>query len=159
MTLQALRQCASPAGRTAILRYVLLAMTANLAWEVVQLPLYAIWQSATTGELVYAVVHCTIGDFIILAVTFLLALLLAGDPAWPKRRYGRVGALATLLGVIYTVFSEWVNVAVLRSWTYAPAMPLLPPLGTGLLPVLQWLVIPPSALFGAWLATRQALHR
>ncbi len=157
MSLQALRQPVSPAGRIVIFRYLLVGMTANLAWEAAQLPLYAIWQSATVDKLAYAVLHCTLGDLVILAVSFVLALLLAGNPEWPVRSYGRVGSLATLFGVTYTIFSEWLNVVVLRRWAYASTMPLLPPLGTGLSPALQWLVIPPSALFIAWPPRRHTI--
>ncbi len=55
----------------------------------------------------------------------------------------------------YTLFREWFNVTVRGSWTYAPAMPRLPPLGTGLAPLLQWLAVP-SVAFA--LARRKALN-
>ena len=51
-----------------------------------------------------------------------------------------------LLGLCYTVFSEWLNTQVRQSWSYTEAMPLLPPLGTGLAPFLQWLIVPGIAL-------------
>jgi hypothetical protein len=51
-----------------------------------------------------------------------------------------------LLGLGYTVFSEWLNTQIRQSWSYTAAMPLLPPLGTGLTPFLQWLVVPGIAL-------------
>jgi hypothetical protein len=63
-----------------------------------------------------------------------------------------VALLATILGAAFTMVSEWVNVEIWRSWAYAPAMPRLPPLGTGLTPMLQWLVIPSLALGLARLA-------
>ena len=37
-------------------------------------------------------------------------------------------------------------------WEYAEAMPRLPLLGTGLAPLLQWLLIPPLVI---WLVRRQ----
>jgi len=40
------------------------------------------------------------------------------------------------------VFSEWLNVEVRATWTYTDQMPVLPPLGTGLTPLLQWLIVP-----------------
>jgi hypothetical protein len=67
---------------------------------------------------------------------------------WPSGGYVRVAAVTVLLGVAYTVFSEWQNVAVRGSWAYAPAMPRLPPLGTGLSPLLEWIVVPLTAF--AW---------
>jgi hypothetical protein len=76
----------------------------------------------------------------------MLALLLIGDANWPRFGYRWVVLATTILGLSYTVFSEWLNVEVRQSWAYAPAMPLIPPLGTGLAPLLQWLIIPPTAL-------------
>lgn len=133
-------------GRSAVLRYLVIAAVANLGWEMVQLPLYTIWRTGTPAELTYAVIHCTAGDVIQVGAALLVALLLAGDRAWPWRSYVRVTLLATVVGIAFTIFSEWVNVEVRRSWGYAPEMPLLPFLGTGLSPLLQWVIIPPAAL-------------
>ena len=49
---------------------------------------------------------------------------------------------AIALGAAYTILSEWLNVQVRRSWTYTAAMPVVPWLGTGLAPLLQWLLVP-----------------
>jgi len=49
---------------------------------------------------------------------------------------------AIVLGVAYTTWSEWLNVEVWRNWSYTATMPVLPWIGTGLVPVLQWLVVP-----------------
>jgi hypothetical protein len=49
---------------------------------------------------------------------------------------------AIMLGAAYTVFSEWLNIDIRRSWSYTAAMPVFPLLGTGLTPLLQWLVVP-----------------
>jgi len=53
---------------------------------------------------------------------------------------------AILAGLWYTVFSEWLNTQFRQSWSYTEAMPLVPPLGTGLTPFLQWLIVPAVAL-------------
>ena len=60
---------------------------------------------------------------------------------------------AIVLGIGYTIFSEWLNVEVRRSWAYSSAMPVLPWLGTGLAPVLQWIFVPG---FGFAMAARRA---
>ena len=60
---------------------------------------------------------------------------------WPLFA-GRMMLAAVLFGLGYTVFSEWLNVEIRQSWSYTEAMPLLPPLGTGLAPFLQWLAVP-----------------
>jgi hypothetical protein len=59
--------------------------------------------------------------------------------------------LTALIGAAYTVFSEWTNVSIARSWTYADGMPTLT-LGDfplGLTPLAQWLAVPPLALYAA----------
>jgi hypothetical protein len=71
----------------------------------------------------------------------MLAILTARLLGWPLFA-GRMMLAAILLGLGYTVFSEWLNVGIRQSWSYTEAMPLLPPLGTGLAPFLQWLVVP-----------------
>jgi len=155
MGFRALRSALSPPeGRLTIL-YLVFATAANVLWETGQLPLYMIWETGTRGELAYAALHCTAGDVVVLTATFLLALLLAGSREWPSEGFRRVTATVTLLGTAYTTYSEWKNVEVLRNWAYASSMPLLPPLGTGLAPLMQWALIPPSALVAArWIVNR-----
>ncbi len=133
-------------------RYFAIIALGNLAWEIAQLPLYTIWSSGTWRELVIAVVHCTLGDVLISAACLFLGLLVVGGGRL-DRWSGRIAAVAIPLGVGYTVFSEWLNVAVRKSWAYAPAMPVLPVLGTGLAPLLQWLVVP---ALGFWLVACSA---
>jgi hypothetical protein len=118
----------------------------NLAWESLQIPLYTTW-SERWPHVVSAVLHCTVGDLLIGAVVLAFALAIAGR-RWPAERPARrrIAVLTTLAGVAYTVFSEWLNVDIRQSWAYSGLMPRLPPLGTGLTPVLQWLVLPPLAL-------------
>lgn len=135
-------------------RYLGFVVAANLAWEIAQLPLYTLWDEASAGFIVYAVVHCTAGDVMIAFFALVAALLLCRSGAWPGHEYRRVAVVATLLGVGYTVFSEWHNTAVLVSWTYADRMPVLPPLGTGLAPLAQWIVLPPLAF--CWAAPRRS---
>jgi len=70
------------------------------------------------------------------------ALILFGGAAWPTERSGIVAAVAVTLGLAYTIYSEWRNVVVRGSWTYSRLMPVVPPLDTGLSPLLQWLIVP-----------------
>lgn len=143
-------------------RYLALLLVANLAWEVAQLPLYTLWSEGSPGEIARAVLHCTVGDGVIGAVSLGAALLFAGARDWPARGFGRVALAATTLGVGATVALEWLNVELWRNWAYAATMPRLPPLGTGLSPFLQWLLLPPLCLLAARRLARppgQALGR
>jgi hypothetical protein len=53
---------------------------------------------------------------------------------------------------VLTVIFEALATGGLNRWEYAPLMPTLPLLGTGLLPFLQWLLLPPIIL---WFVKRQ----
>lgn len=135
--------------------YVAVLVPLMLVWETVQLPLYTLWQTGTVGEIAYAIVHCTLGDALIGLAALTWALVLVGSPEWPRARFRRVATATLAIGLGYVAYSEWVNIELRGSWAYTEAMPRLPPFGTGLAPLLQWLVIPPIAL----LVVRRACSR
>lgn len=127
----------------------------SLGWELVQLPLYTIWQTAAPGSIAYAVAHCTIGDILIGSAALALALILsrAGEPEeWPMLR---IGAWTATLALAYTVWSERLNLAA-GNWAYAETMPILPWIEVGVSPLLQWLFVPLAAL---WWAHRRMFGR
>ena len=128
----------------------------NLVWELAQLPLYAIWQTATARALVVALLHCMGGDILIALTSLMLALVLAGNVAWPGCHFRRVATLMVLFGFSYTIFSEWLNVTVRHTWAYADRMPIIPVLGVGVSPLVQWLVIPLAAILLARRYSRPA---
>jgi hypothetical protein len=128
-----------------VLAYLSLIAIMDLAWEIAQLPLYTIWRTADARHLAFAVVHCTAGDTMIAAASSLIGVLLAGHRAWPLRHCRRAIAFAVVIGVAYTVLSEWLNVEIRQNWAYTAWMPVLPLLGTGLSPVLQWIFVPLAA--------------
>jgi len=138
-------------ARSVVGRYFLLMVPASVAWEFAQMPLYTLWETGTRAEIVFAALHCSVGDWLIAAGSLALAAALAGGRTWPHQHYARVAALAVALGLAYTIFSEWLNIEVRQSWAYRDAMPRLPLLGTGLSPVLQWLILPTA---GFWLLAR-----
>jgi hypothetical protein len=129
----------------ALRRYILASIVLHLVWELAQLPLYTIWAEPIARQ-AFAVFHCLIGDVMIAGLALLAALALMGRVDWPKSGARPVWLLALFFGAGYTVYSEWLNVSVRGSWSYAPAMPTLPLLGTGVAPFLQWLFVPTAAL-------------
>lgn len=118
------------------------------------MPLYTLWETAPIGEIIFAALHCTGGDVLIAAGALVLAVILFGNRAWPGRRYTAVAAGTIWFGLLYTAFSEWLNVDIRQSWAYGDAMPILPALGTGLSPMLQWILVPAA---GFWIAGRKPL--
>jgi len=141
--------------RRTLMRYFAFVAIANLVWETAQLPLYTSWRTGSIGALAFAVLHCTAGDILIALAALTLALALVGRETWPKDTYAQVTAIATVIGVGYTIYSEWLNTVVRQSWGYMAAMPTLPLVGTGLSPLAQWLILPP---LGLWWSRRSALQ-
>jgi hypothetical protein len=137
-------------------RYLAAGAVGHLVWESAQLPLYTLWTTASPGEMAWAVVHCTAGDLGIAAAALALALVACGRSRWPAERFGAVAAVAVTAGIAYTIYSEWLNTVARQSWAYAEAMPVVPPWGTGLTPLLQWIAIP---AFCFWAARRSPRAR
>jgi hypothetical protein len=136
-------RAALPAVRIA-LSWTFWLFALNLVWEVVQLPLYAMGRYSEWPALGYAVLHCTLGDAAMGFGAYLIAALVTGEPRWPMHR-PLTGLVAVLIaGELFTVWAEWYNVYVLRSWAYAAGMPTIR--GIGVAPLAQWLVLPVLAL-------------
>ena len=132
-------------------------MALSLAWEWAHARLYTIWSEKGLGTIAFSIAHCTLGDLLIGASALCLALTLTRQgtvQAWSNLR---IAVLSALIAALYTVFSEWLNVSILRSWSYADSMPkfAIGDFQLGLTPVAQWLVIPPASLYLARRASRR----
>jgi hypothetical protein len=127
--------------------YFGVVLVGNLIWEVLHLPLYAIWRTGTLKEQAFAAGHCLLGDLLIAMSALTLALLLAGDQRWPLGRFWPTAILTIAFGLAYTGFSEWLNVFVRAAWAYSDWMPTvsIAALKIGLSPLLQWIVVPVAA--------------
>ena len=135
-------QTARQKTRHAIATYLSVMAIAHLLWETFQLPLYTIWLNGRQQDIAFAVVHCTVGDIVIAGLSLVAALVVFGARTWPADRFVPVVALTLLIGIAYTIFSEWLNTSVRKSWTYSELMPIVPWIRTGLSPFLQWLIVP-----------------
>jgi len=80
-----------------------------------------------------------------------LVSIAARGITWLRRPPARHLAALSLLGTAYTALSEQINVGLRQSWAYSHLMPVLPGTSIGVLPLLQWLMLPAVA---AWLASR-----
>ena len=131
------------------LRYVPWLAGLNLVWEAAHVRLYTLWYEATPAYIAFSVLHCTLGDALIGTAALFTTLIAARAGPLAHWHWRRIGVLTALIGLAYTIFSEWMNITWLRSWTYAESMPKLEVAGfdLGLTPVAQWLVVPPLALY------------
>jgi len=146
---------AHSAWLVALRRYLPFVAGADLVWEIAQLPLYSIWATGDARELVVVVAHCTGGDVLIASTALPVGLLVAGNRRWPADGYWRVAALATALGLAYTLLSKRLNL-VAGKWAYSELMSVVPLVNAGLSPLAQWIAIP---AVGFWFARRDVRVR
>jgi hypothetical protein len=64
------------------------------------------------------------------------------DRYWFVGRRTRDTALFVLSGLVLAVVSEYTAVHYRALWRYSKWMPMVPSVGIGLTPLLQWLVLP-----------------
>jgi hypothetical protein len=137
------------AWRLILLGYLPWLAGLNLAWEAAHVRLYTLWYEADPTYIWFSVLHCTVGDVLIGAAALFTALIGARESFLAGWRWHRIAVVATLIGLAYTMFSEWMNITWLRSWTYSATMPRLELAGFefGMTPLAQWLLVPPLALY------------
>jgi hypothetical protein len=124
--------------------YAAIAIPLFAAWEVAHLPLYTTWGEQSLAKNIAAAMHCTFGDAVISFLTFLAAHWAVECVSFPSRRWAKVILLAA--GLLTTVILELLSTQVWNRWAYTPSMPIVPGLGVGLSPLLQWLAVPSLAL-------------
>ncbi|MEW5926088.1 MAG: hypothetical protein AB1941_01245 [Gemmatimonadota bacterium] len=127
------------------------AFLLNFVWEFWQVPFFEGMAAAPHWDAVRLCTRATLGDAGIALVGF-WAVAAARSRAWILRpTWGEVAGF-TAVGVAITFAVEWLATEVWGRWAYAESMPTLPLLGTGILPLLQWMVLPPLVV---WFVHRQ----
>jgi hypothetical protein len=146
-------EATKPAWRHVFVRYMGASISGHLTWEMAQLPLYTLWTTGTRQQIAFAVVHCTIGDVMIAGLSLFTALAMLGCANWRNIGHRRTWLTILSVGMSYTIFSEWLNTGPWHNWVYSDLMPVIPFIGTGLSPLLQWIAIPTLAI---WIASGRA---
>ncbi|MGH7365438.1 MAG: hypothetical protein ACREK9_03430 [Candidatus Rokuibacteriota bacterium] len=149
-------------GRTSSTAYRLLdapetsiaifAFLLNLTWEFAQVPLFAGMPSAQHWGAILVCGRATLGDVVIALVAYWAIAASAGARSWVLRPTAAQLTGFVAAGVLITIFMEWLATQVLGRWMYAETMPVVPLLGVGLSPLLQWIVLPPIVV---WFVRRQ----
>ncbi len=121
----------------------------HFAWEMLQAPFYAGMPSAAHWPAVVQCGRAALGDVGITLLSYAGVWLEAHTRLWLLERWGWRLWLFLAIGLVITIGFEWLSVHRWHRWAYAPEMPLL--FGIGVLPLLQWVVLPPLNL---WLARR-----
>jgi len=124
----------------------------NLGWEVWQVPFFRGMANQPHWLGVKACTQATFGDAGIALAAFWVTAIFARARSWMLQPRKLDIAIFLGVGVAATIVLEALATGVLERWAYNDALPRLPILGTGLLPLLQWLALPPLVL---WFVRRQ----
>ena len=124
---------------------LLFALLLNYPWEFIQAPLFEGMAERPHGAAVKACTQAALGDSVIMLVAYWGVAALGRGRAWIAAPGWREVLLFSSIGVAITVVIEWLVLTGgwLSGWTYSSLMPIIPGLGVGLVPVLQWVVLPP----------------
>jgi hypothetical protein len=140
------------------LNVVAFALLLNFAWEILQAPLYSGMADMAHAQVTKACLQATVGDAVIMMLAYGGVAVAARSRRWIVAAKGWQLALFLSIGVSITAAIEglatrgcWIG-----SWNYLPTMPLVPGTGIGLVPMLQWVVLP---LLTVWFVRRQLGHR
>lgn len=124
--------------------YSLISFLIFSAWEWYQTPFF-IDISQEINRIVWFRFHCTVGDMMILTTTVLLSGILFKGFQWLFHPSWKHYLIVSVTGLSYTVFSEFRNVYIVKSWGYSSLMPTIH--GIGMLPIAQWILLPSMILY------------
>lgn len=130
------------------------AFLLNYPWEFLQVPLFEQMAGAQHWDAIKMCTRATLGDTAIMLLAYWLVAARARSRRWILAPSGRQLFLFIAIGVAITVIIEWLVLrdAWLQTWEYSAQMPVLPGIGIGLSPLLQWVLLPPLV---AWFVRRQ----
>jgi len=123
----------------------------NLAWETIQTPLFIFEQQSSFSALMGCLLFCSGVDALMTLIAFWLVAFARRDRSWFLRRKAKDWILFVALAIILALLSEYTAVHYRNLWEYSAFMPLIPGLDIGVVPIVQWLLLPPIAL---WISNR-----
>lgn len=129
------------------IQLLMFGLPLQLLWEIAQFPLYTVWHEGDWGYILYGLAHCTLGDLLIMLTCYWIVAMLNRNRHWYRTNIMVNGFLFTLLGLGYTIYSEMLNVNIKGTWDYTELMPVIPVIEIGGMPFMQWVLIPPLALW------------
>lgn len=127
--------------------FALFSFLLHFVWEMLQIPLYAGMAEARHLDATLLCLQATFGDVVIALCAYIVVA--ASARAWHWRPTSARMATYLIVGLVITVVMEMLNVHVWKRWSFGPAMPMV--FGMSVSPLLQWIIIPPLAL---WLTRR-----
>jgi hypothetical protein len=124
----------------------------NTTWEFWQAPFFAGLSHAQHWDAVVMCTKAALGDALISLFALWIVSACAKSRRWVINPVRWQKLMFTAVGLLVTIALEILATRVFDRWQYADAMPIVPVVRVGLLPVLQWLLLPPLVL---WFVRRQ----
>lgn len=131
---------------------VVFSLLFNLAWEFWQTPFFGGLAEGPHWKGVLLCTKAAFGDAFISLLAYWVVCVAARTRQWVKRPTRVQVVIFVGAGLAVTLFLEILATRVFDRWSYGEAMPVLPGLGVGLLPLAQWALLPPVVL---WVVRRQ----
>lgn len=110
------------------------------------MPFYEGLKTLDYMSVVRTCTQASLGDGVISVLAYWSAVLIARSRNWIHEIAIAPAVTYMATGLVITIFMEWLATEILDRWQYALNMPVLPLVGTGLMPILQWLILPPLIL-------------
>lgn len=114
----------------------------HFVWEMLQVPTYEGMSTMEHWAGILVCTQATIGDVGFALTAFWITATFRRSRRWILSPSVGDVLLFLAVGLVLTIAFEYYYVEVTHRWTYAAWMPLLPPLGTGLSPFIQWILVP-----------------
>jgi hypothetical protein len=119
---------------------IIVSIFVHFLWEMLQSFAYDMGVMPLMRVVLYHL-WATLGDAVLMVVIYGAVALAARNPRWAERPRPRDIVFMLVLGLVLAVAIERQALATGR-WAYSTAMPMIPGLDVGLLPVAQLLLLP-----------------
>ena len=132
--------------RSMLLTLALTMVALHFMWEMAQGHWFASMAPLSFWRATSLCARATVGDVVITAIAFSAAAAVARSSHWPAEKRKSLLLPAGIFiasGLAMTVAYE-IHALAAGQWSYAETMPTIA--GVGVLPILQWLVIPIAEL-------------
>ena len=123
----------------------------HFVWELLQIPWFQGMADAPHQDATWMCTRATFGDAVITVLSFWAVAVLCGR-GWIARPTRLNVAAFAGVGVAITIVLEILSTKVWSRWAYSDAMPVIPGIDVGVIPIAQWLILPPLVL---WIVRRQ----
>lgn len=139
-----LATCAATLMALPELNVLLFAVLLNYPWEFIQTPLYVGMSDQRHWDAVQICSIAALGDGVLVLFAYWATAWFLHDRLWIAAPSTRSTVPFILIGLCITIVIEWLAQRGwwLQRWNYSAAMPLIPGLGVGWVPVLQWVLLP-----------------